>query len=95
MFRGDRLNRELNEELEAHIAEAVAEGRDPEEARRAFGPMLRQREASRDMRIVAWLDGLRSDVIFGWRQLKRNRVASAVAVLSLALAMGLASRPFG
>jgi putative ABC transport system permease protein len=41
VFHGDLLNRELNEEYEAHITEAIAQGRDPEEARRAFGPMLR------------------------------------------------------
>jgi putative ABC transport system permease protein len=87
-FRPDRLNRELDEEFEAHIADAVAEGRDPAEARRAFGSPLRQREASRQHRVAGGLDSLRADVIFGWRQLKRNKVASAAAVLSLALAMG-------
>jgi len=87
-FRGDRLNHELDEEFESHIAEAIEAGRDPEEARRAFGSQLRQREASRTFRVAGWLDGLRADVIFGWRQLKRNRVTSAAAVLSLALAMG-------
>ena len=88
VFRGDGLNRELNEEFESHLDEAIAEGRDPEEVRRAFGSMLRQREASRRVRVAGWLDGLRADVIFGWRQLRRNRVTSAAAVLSLALAMG-------
>ena len=87
-LRGDRLNRELDEEFEAHIADAIAEGRDPAEARRAFGSPLRQREASRQHRVSGWLDGLRADIIFGWRQLKRNRVTSAAAILSLALAMG-------
>ena len=88
VFRGDALNRELDEEFESHIAEAVAEGRDPEEARRAFGSLLRQREASRQFRVLAWLDGLRADMIFGARQLRRNRVTAVVAVVSLALAMG-------
>ena len=31
---------------------------------------------------------LRADIIFGWRQLKRNKLTSIVAILSLALAMG-------
>jgi putative ABC transport system permease protein len=88
VFRGDRFNRELNEEFESHMEEAVAEGRDPEEVRQVFGSMLRQREASRRVRVAGWLDGLKADVIFGWRQLRRNRVTSAAAVLSLALAMG-------
>jgi putative ABC transport system permease protein len=87
-FRGDRLNRELNEEFESHIEEAVAEGRDAEEVRQVFGSMLRQREAIRRVRVAGWLDGLKADVIFGWRQLRRNRVTSAAAILSLALAMG-------
>ncbi len=33
VFRGERLNREIQEEMDAHLAEAVAEGRDPVEAR--------------------------------------------------------------
>ena len=88
VFRTDQLNRELNEEFESHIEEAIAEGRDPLEVRRSFGSMLRQREASRRVRVAGWLDGLRADVMFGWRQLRRNRVTSAAAILSLALAIG-------
>ena len=48
----DRLNGELNEEYAAHIAEAVASGRDPAEARRAYGSLLRHREHSRQYK--AW-----------------------------------------
>ena len=87
VFRGDRLNREIEEEFESHIAEAVEEGRDPEEARRALGS-VRQREESHQVKVVGWLESLRADVIFGWRQLKRNKVTSFAAILSLALAIG-------
>ena len=51
-FRTDRLQREIDDELESHIAEAVAQGRDPNEVRRAFGSSLRHREASRDARLT-------------------------------------------
>ena len=44
VFRGDRLNREIDEELQSHLAEAIGEGRDPAEARSAFGSVLRNRE---------------------------------------------------
>lgn len=94
VFRGARLTREIDEELEAHIAEAVEQGRDPDEARRAFGSALRHRENSRDVRIATWLDSLRADAVFGWRQLRKNRVASTVAVLSLALALGACAAAF-
>jgi putative ABC transport system permease protein len=94
LFRGDKLNREIDEELESHIAEAVAQGRDPVEARRAFGPPLQLREESRDVRLIPWLDSLRADTIFGWRQLRRNKVTSAAAILSLALAIGASTSAF-
>ena len=43
VFRSDRLNREIDEELQGHIDEAVASGRDPEEARRAPRGIRRER----------------------------------------------------
>jgi putative ABC transport system permease protein len=94
VFRGERLSREIDEELQSHIDEAIAEGRDPAEARCAFGPALRQREASRDIRLIPWLDSLRADAVFGWRQLVKRKVTSAAAVLSLALAIGACTAAF-
>ena len=88
VFRGDRLAREIDEEIESHIAEALAQGRDPAEARRAFGPALKIREHSQDVRIAARLDALRADTVFACRQLRKTKVTSAAAILSLALAMG-------
>jgi hypothetical protein len=88
LFRGNRVDREIDEELESHIAEAVANGRDPDEARRAFGSPLRHREASRDALLIGWLDSLRADTIFGLRQLRKSKIMSLAAVLSLALAIG-------
>jgi len=85
--RGERLNREIDEELQSHIEEAIASGRDPKEARRAFGSVLRVREAS-SIRVAGWLESLLSDIRFGWRQLCRNKLASVAAVLSLALGIG-------
>ncbi len=94
VFGTDRLNREIDEELQSHIEEAIEQGRDPEEARRAFGSALRQREATRDVRLVAWLDSLRADAVFGLRRLRKTKVASAAAILSLALAIGACTSAF-
>src|SRR5438309_950235 len=93
-LRGDRLNREIDEEFQSHIEEAIEQGRDPAEARKAFGSALRQREESRDIRLIAWLDSLRADVVFGWRQLVKRNVTSAAAILSLALAIGACTSAF-
>ena len=94
VLRGDRLSREIDEELESHIEAAIEQGRDPAEARRAFGSALHQREESRDIRLLPWLDSLRADTVFGWRQIKKNKVASAAAVLSLALSIGACTSAF-
>src|ERR1700692_216888 len=86
--RGERLNREIEEELQSHIEEAIASGRDPKEAHRAFGSALHACEASHSIRAAGWLGSLLADVSFGGRQLCRNKVTSVAAVLSLALGMG-------
>lgn len=94
VFRRDRLSSEIDEELESHIAEAIAQGRSPGEARRAFGSALRTREESRDIRLLGWLDSLRADAVFGWRQLLKRKVTSAAAIFSLALAIGACTSAF-
>jgi predicted permease len=86
--RGARLNREIEEELQSHIDEAIASGRDPREVHRAFGSALRAREEGYSIRAAGWLESLFADVSFGWRQLCRNQVTSFAAVLSLGLGIG-------
>jgi putative ABC transport system permease protein len=88
VLRSDRLSREIDEELEAHVEEAIAQGRNPVEARRALGPALRLRDESREIRALAWLDALRADALFGWRQVAKHKVTSAAAILSIGLALG-------
>jgi predicted permease len=94
VFRGDRLSREIDEELHSHMQEAIEQGRDPGEVRKAFGSALWQRDESRDVRAITWLDALRADAVFGWRQLKKNKMTSAAAILSLALAIGACTSAF-
>ena len=37
---------------------------------------------------MSWIDSLRADTVFGWRQLRKRKVSSAATVLSLGLATG-------
>src|ERR1017187_4414823 len=78
--RPDRVSREIDEEFQSHIEEAVEQGRDPAEVRRAFGPALQRREESRDIHVAAWLHAVRLDVVFGWRQMLKKKAASAAAI---------------
>src|SRR6185369_7197276 len=95
VFRGEHLSRDIDEELQSHLAEAAEQGRDPEEVRRAFGySRYRHQEASRDLRVISWLDNLRADAVFGWRRLNKRKITSAAAILSLALAIGACTSAF-
>src|ERR1039457_3012154 len=85
-FRGDRLSREI-EEPASHIADASDNNRDRGEAR-AFGSVHLYREASGYIRVVLWLDSLRADFVLAWRRLRKSKVTSAAAILSLALGIG-------
>ena len=96
VFRPERLNEELDAELEFHVAETVdrlvADGLPEEEAwrqaRRRFGNYSVQKERTRDMNIAGWLETVRADVAYGLRQLRLNPGFAVVAVLSLALGIG-------
>lgn len=80
-LRSTRLDRELDEELAAHLHEAVAHGREPSEARRALGSPPKHRQASRDALASIVVDGIARDVRFGLRQVWRHRLFAGVAML--------------
>jgi len=88
VFRADRLSSEIDEEIQCHIADAIEEGRDPVEARRAFGPALLRREESRDARLLTWLDSLLRDFRYGLCSLLREPGFAITAVGVLALGIG-------
>jgi predicted permease len=94
LLRARRLADDIDEELRTHIEEALERGRAPAEVYRAFGVPLRHREASLDARLSGWGSSLSADTVFGWRQLRKNRVTTGAAVASLALAIGACTAAF-
>ncbi|MGH9144346.1 MAG: ADOP family duplicated permease [Vicinamibacterales bacterium] len=102
VFRRRSLERELDAELRDHIEHQVAEGvragRSEAEVRREIrltsGGLDQVKEACRDVRRPRALADLGADVRFAWRVLARNGWATAGAVLTLALAMGVANATF-
>src|SRR6266849_3549191 len=101
-FRQKKLSDEIAGELQFHIEmriqEKIASGVPPDEARRQvllrFGNTTLVQEDTRKMDIFGWLETLGQDLRQAARMLHRAPGFSAVAILSLALGIGLNSSLF-
>ena len=87
-----QLNREIAHHLQQLTDEYLRQGYTREEAarqaRKDFGGAEQFKEECRDERRFAWLTGLRQDIVFGLRMMRRTPVVTAAAILSLALGIG-------
>jgi putative ABC transport system permease protein len=87
--RAQRLNDEIQFHLDQQIAENLAEGMNPEDARyaatRTFGNPTFLNEETRDTWGWTWLEQIAQDFRYGFRSLRKGPGFSAVAILSLAL----------
>jgi predicted permease len=95
-FPWKRTETELEREVAHHLHELTAEyerqGHSHQEAlrmaKREFGGSEQVKEQCRDERRWAWMQGLRQDVVFGARMMRRTPVITLAAVLSLGLGIG-------
>ncbi len=96
LFHKDRLDRELDDEVQAHLElaerDALARGLSASEARaaarRAFGGVEQMKEVHRDDRSARWLDNIVKDARGGITSLTRDPGFTVIAVSVLALGIG-------
>jgi putative ABC transport system permease protein len=93
------LEREFGFHLQMEIDRHVARGVPPAEARRLalrdFGGLDRASEEVRDARGITFWEGLRQDIRFGVRSLKRSPGYLLAAIVTLGLGIGANTAIFG
>jgi len=84
--RGDRLSRES--EAFASLIADTSDGNGHWGEVGAVGSVQPDPEVPGNIRVIWWFDSLRADLVLAWRRLRKSKVTSAAAVLSLALGIG-------
>src|SRR5215469_5775664 len=102
LFRRNRSARQLDDEIQFHldqqIAENIATGMNPREARyaamRTFGNATYLKEETRDTWGWIWLEQIAQDLHYAARMLRKSPGVPATVVITVALGIGVNTAMF-
>jgi len=102
ILRAERGKKDLDDEIEAHLALAAADKRDRgasaeqarREAEREFGNVGLVKDVTRELSGWMWLEHFDQDLRFAMRQVYRTPGFSLAVILTLALGIGVNSAVF-
>ena len=101
IFRRERADRELDEEMQFHLDQLIEDGvkrglslrEARNEAMRAMGGLAQKKEEARDMRRTQWLTDFFDDIRYAARSLSRAPGLSFFVILTLALGIAFTAAP--
>ncbi len=102
LFRRGRVERELDEEMQFHLDQLIADGtarglssaQARAEALRTMGGLTQHQEEARDMWGMRWFTDFADDVQFAFRSLRRTPGLALFVVLALALGIGMTAASY-
>src|SRR5947207_2118895 len=96
IFRRSPLERDLDDEIQDHLrrleerfrTRGMSSEQAHTEARRAFGGVDKLKEEHRDAAGISFVDGVRRDLGYAFRVLRKNPAFACVAIISLTVGIG-------